>query len=91
MKNTAYSSVSERKRASVHTTISSFPEAMVFSFLERKKEDQIAKQSVKEENEVILDRPSVAIGIMEFLQKETIPSRLFVPQQSVQSRFGIKI
>jgi hypothetical protein len=50
-------------------TLLTSPSITVFSFLERKKENQITEVTVKEENEVILDRQTEVIGIMEFLQK----------------------
>jgi hypothetical protein len=42
---------------------------LVFFLFGTKKREQITEVSVKEENEVILDRRTEVIGIMEFLQK----------------------
>jgi excinuclease ABC subunit C len=52
----AMSSVSERRRASVHINVNTSSPPEVFSFLERKKEDQIAMHFVKDESEADLDK-----------------------------------
>jgi rRNA maturation RNase YbeY len=59
--NPVRSSVSERSEQAYTPNIKPTPTPSVLSFLERKKENQITGVSVKEENEVILDRQTEVI------------------------------